>query len=207
MNQDELVEIESVKRVDYSSLQISLYFFLLIFFILLNFVKPNKTLNSSNVITSIKKNFGNNEQDMLKYQKQEEIHKIGEFYANKLLDIVPSDFEILTTDDRLTILIKSDVNKFFKDKSTIINKLYQFFLSDLAMVLNQKIKNTNIITQILIGVSDISSKNIELDNNINRIATIADYLVRSGVDSDLIEEKIIDNKHNFLAFSLKLVVR
>jgi hypothetical protein len=208
MHEEKIIEIESASRTDYSSLQISLYFFLLIFFILLNYVQPNKTSNPAQVISSIKQSFGNSHRpkNIILDNKQQSINDIALFYKTKMLDIIPTNFEILEINDGLTIAMKTDTSSFFTNKSSDINELQQFFLSDLATLLSHKIQNTKIITQIMLGTSDLTSNNSELRINLDRIAAISDYLARSGVDIETIEEKILDNAHNLLVISLKLVV-
>jgi hypothetical protein len=208
MSEEKLFEIESVNRGDYSSLQMSLYFFLLIFFILLNYVKPNKAINSTKVISSVRKSFGNSYQpkNIVIDQRQESINSIASFYKTKILDITPTNFEILEIDDGLTIVIRTDTSSFFVNKSSNINELQKFFLSDLQKLLSQKIPSTKVITQITLGTSNLSSDNAELKLNIDRIVSITDYLVRSGVNIETIEEKLLDNAPNLLMISLKLVI-
>jgi hypothetical protein len=67
-------------------------------------------------------------------------------------------------------------------------------------------QNTKIVTQIMLGTADLTYNNAELRLNLDRIANISDYLVRSGVDIETIEEKLLDKAHNLLVISLKLVI-
>ena len=197
-----------VTRSDYSSLQMSLYFFLLIFFVILNYVHPNKLSKSKEVILGVRSSFGNSyiPQNIFIEQKQQLIDSILIYYKTKISNIAPIGFQIIESDDHMSLKIITDASSFFDQDSANINNWQKIFLYQLNEILSQEIKNCDILLEVKLGVNNLKSDNNQSKLNISRLVSITDYLVESGLNSNLIEAEMIDKSYDRLEFSLKLIM-
>ena len=197
-----------VTRSDYSSLQMSLYFFLLIFFVILNYVHPNKLSKSKEVILGVRSSFGNSyiPQNIFIEQKQQLIDSILIYYKTKISNIAPIGFQIIESDDHMSLKIITDASSFFDQDSANINNWQKIFLYQLNEILSQEIKNCDILLEVKLGANNLTSDNSQLKLNISRLVSITDYLVESGLNSNLIEAEMIDKSYDRLEFSLKLIM-
>jgi hypothetical protein len=207
MLEEKNVEFESVTKVDYSSLQLSLYFFLLIFFVLLNYIKPDFSQNEHNVLPSKATNTSELPDNLLiKDPRQAMLYEANKFYKTKLLNIIPANFTVNNNFHDILLQINTDTYSFFKPQSSAVNISEQIFLSNLAAILQQMVQHYGLNVVVELGVKDMSKLNEELSLNLERAAMIGQYLVDSGVLAHKIETKISPHAHNILAFSLKLKV-
>jgi hypothetical protein len=199
-NKDESFSIEKVTRLDYSSLQISLYFFLLIFFVLLNSInKAPSPEQSKKAVLSISKTFNKNDQN------EDYDNEIILFQNNKF--IVPTTFEIVKEEDSSIIELRiSNIGFFRKATSKEIKTLQRFFLADLAKIMNKNISGYNLKLTISLGVKDLllTSNQDNINLALDQLAEIERYLVANKVESNLIILNLRQDEPNELRFNFNL---
>jgi hypothetical protein len=198
----EYTEFEEVSRVDYSSLQLSLYFFLLIFFVLLNYLNPYV---AKDVAKKEPKEFYI-PKDFLITNKanQQIISQVSNYYQNKLLSITPEGFGTVTDYLDVVLQIKSDSALFFQDKAATLDVAEKLFLTNLAQILNLSVQNYTLSIVIELGVKDITINSKELALNLERISYVAEYLLDNQVAQDRITTKISPHANDVLLLSLQL---
>jgi hypothetical protein len=194
-------ELEKVSRLDYSSLQLSLYFFLLIFFVLLNYVNPYVE-----VVGEVKKNEFSIPKNLLIVNEanQQIISQVSNYYQNKLLSITPPGYSTVKDYLELILQIKTDSALFFQNNSAILGVGEKLFLTNLAQILNLSVQNYTLNITIELGVKEMNVQNPEFALHFNRINTIAAYLVDNEVAPEKISTKISTHAHNILVLSFEL---
>jgi hypothetical protein len=213
-NKDESFSIEKVTRLDYSSLQISLYFFLLIFFVLLNSInKAPSPEQSKKAVLSISKTFNKNDQnedydnEIILFQNNQLINSIKNFYLKTIKFIVPTTFEIVKEEDSSIIELRiSNIGFFRKATSKEIKTLQRFFLADLAKIMNKNISGYNLKLTISLGVKDLllTSNQDNINLALDQLAEIERYLVANKVESNLIILNLRQDEPNELRFNFNL---
>jgi hypothetical protein len=198
--------IESVTRLDYSSLQISLYFFLLIFFILLNFTSntlepKQKTLALESINHSFNKNNFYIQPIELDLKKQNFQEAKNDYYLS-IIKIIPTNYEIINKDNKLELRISKIA--FFNGETDKIKQLHRLMLADIAKILAKNISGYQLNLQISMAEQNqISERNISFQTSL-KLAKIKEYLAITNAPSANINLKLRTDNPYEISFIFNL---
>ena len=194
---------------------VSLYLFLLIFFVLLNSsYKPSKKFSKA-IMNSMQSTFANGKnadysEDISLLPRTELIESLKRYYSKQLKTAVNKDFTVTIPDgiEEGLVQVSLPMIDFFEPNSYVLQPKSQYILADIALIMNNNLENIGLKVSICATshgyLDDASKSNIDLMTR--RQSEIAATLVRNSVESEVIQMSLEqgDRPNISLIFALNL---